>query len=408
VGSPAARSVLLLFVLLSSTGLVLAQEPFPEAGASPAPEASPSPAPSPAPAASPTPAPPKLPSVSWKNGRTTVEFDKAEITLTNRIQLRYIHEMPDEATRLSAPAGGVAPPPGASRGSFRIRRVENQLAGWVYTKDIEYELEFAFQDQTSAVLNDVDMNFHVKDDLLQLQLGQFKVPFGRQELTSSFKQEFADRSIVADQFEHSRDVGFMAFGQTEKARFAYAAGLFNGGGRGRFVNDNTKYMYDARVMFQPWGDVAFSEADFESAGHPLLAVGLQFEDNDARGATAGNDELQRTWGIDTALKYKGLYVLGEWFARHDVPETGGVYDSGGWHAQVGYFLVGRRFEVAGRWATVDPDRGIDDDARRELGGVLNYFYNKHALKVQADVRRLEDLARDTVDHQVRVQAQVIF
>jgi phosphate-selective porin OprO/OprP len=404
VGSMTAGRALVVLSLVGLAVGAVAQEPIPDPAPSPAPQASPSPSPAP----KPTPVPPKPPSISWKNGRTTVEFEKAEITLTNRVQLRYTDELPDEATRLSAPAGGVAPPAGASRGSFRIRRVENQFAGWVYTKNLEYELEFAFQDQNSAVLNDVDMNLHLEGDLLQLQLGQFKVPFGRQELTSSFRQEFADRSIVADQFEHSRDVGLMVYGATENIRFAYAAGIFNGGGRGKFVNDNTKYLYDARVMCQPWGDVGFSEADFESTTHPLWAIGVQYEDNDARGATAGDDELQRTFGIDTALKYKGVYVLGEWFHRRDVPETAAEYDSGGWHAQIGYFLLGRKLEIAARWASVNPDLDREDDARRELGGVLNYFYNKHALKVQGDVRALRDLARGTTDHQVRLQAQVIF
>jgi len=39
-----------------------------------------------------------------------------------------------------------------------------------------------------------------------LKVGQFKVPFGLQELTPDYRQEFVDRSIANAKFAPSRDI----------------------------------------------------------------------------------------------------------------------------------------------------------------------------------------------------------
>ena len=60
--------------------------------------------------------------------------------------------------------------------------------------------------------------------LLMLKAGVYKVPMGRQELTSFTAQQFGDRSIVSTEYEKSRDVGVMAWGQTQGNRIEYRAG----------------------------------------------------------------------------------------------------------------------------------------------------------------------------------------
>jgi hypothetical protein len=97
---------------------------------------------------------------------------------------------------------------------------------------------------------------------LHIRGGQFKVPFGRQEFTSSEKQQFVDRSILSFEFTKSRDVGLMLWGATAQSRVAWALGAFNGNQRNRPANDNGKMQWNARLTFQPWGDVGYSEADF--------------------------------------------------------------------------------------------------------------------------------------------------
>ena len=50
--------------------------------------------------------------------------------------------------------------------------------------------------------------------------------------------------------------------------------------------------------------------------------------------------------------------------------------------------------------------------RTEIGGAASYYYNKHALKVQADFRQLKDDAANsgagTTTNEFRLQTQFIF
>jgi hypothetical protein len=39
---------------------------------------------------------------------------------------------------------------------------------------------------------------------------------------------------------------------------------------------------------------------------------------------------------------------------------------------------------------------------------VNYYVNRHPLKVQADFRRLADKGRATADHELRAQVQFLF
>jgi len=46
--------------------------------------------------------------------------------------------------------------------------------------------------------------------------------------------------------------------------------------------------------------------------------------------------------------------------------------------------------------------------RLERGAALNWFMNKHNLKLQADYRRIENEALDVTNDEYRLQMQFIF
>jgi hypothetical protein len=190
----------------------------------------------------------------------------------------------------------------------------------------------------------------------------------------------------------------------------WRAGVFNGNGRSNNTNDNTKYQYDARLMWQLGGRaVGYSEVDFESVDKPLLAIAGQFEQKRFRPdrdhtplpvVTAcpcvNGGALKRTmWGVDLVYKFKRVFVMGALLRA--APSIRGAdrgdFQSNGYHAQVGYLLdKGRHWELAARYAAWDPSNKIATNDRIEWGFGLNYFYNRHFLKVQSDFRQLEDSA----------------
>jgi phosphate-selective porin OprO/OprP len=362
--------------------------------------------------------------VTWKDGHLTLDSEHGAVTLSNRIQFRFTYEMPDDDTQLPGTLE-----PGDGRASFRIRRAKTQLEGWIWRRELTYELQvgWAAADSgpstgTFSGLEDAFANYDFTGDgLVQLRAGQFKVPFGRQEMTSSEKLQFADRDILSFEFTHSRDVGLMLWGQTADRHWQYYAGVFNGNQRNKAANDNSKFQLDGRLTFQPFGDVGYSEGDFESRDHVLLAVSLQGEVNDQAGATNATDNKTTTLGGDVVLKYKGASLFAEYFGRDKDPEDNAPrsafepqgppppsFGSDGWHLQAGYFIVRDVFEIAARYATWDPTDAVSDNDRTEIGGVLNYFVNKHRIKIQADLRQVEDEALDTKDMEFRTQFQLVF
>ncbi|HUP59475.1 MAG TPA: porin [Thermoanaerobaculia bacterium] len=329
--------------------------------------------------------------VSWKDGKTTIETDNALLNISNRVQIRFTHEDPEN---------------GNSKGSFRIRRAKTKFDGWFYRKNMTYELQLNWPD-TANPLEDANFNF-AHSRAFQVKAGQFKVPFGRQELTSSGSQQFVDRSIVSNEFARGRDIGVQFWGLTLGNRIDWRIGAFNGNGRTVSANDNDAFQYNARVTWQPWGDVKYSEGDFESSDRPLFAIAGQYENNDRAGATTGNDVSREILGADAVFKYKGFSAFAEYFTRDNEPETGAETEAGGFNVQLGYFIVRNKFEIAGRYATWDPSDAVGNNNRTETGVAFNWFINKHNLKLQGDLRQVEDDAANTTNREARVQLQFIF
>lgn len=351
--------------------------------------------------------------VSWKDGKTTIATDKAELNISNRVQVRWTQEMPDDSIQL---AGTEAQ--GDSKGSFRIRRAKFKLDGWFYKKELTYELQLNWPDVSGTpparFLEDANINWDIsKKRAFQVKFGQFKVPFGRQELTSSGSQQFVDRTDVSNRYARGRETGLQLWGQLATGKLEWRAGAFNGNGRSQTTNDNDAYQYNARLQFAPNGDPKYSEADFDSKDKPLWAIGVGLESNDKFRATTGTDTKDTIYAVDGIFKYKGFALQAEYFSKDAEPETGADFKDEGWYAQAGYLLGSKRqWEIAGRYGKIDPSDLKSGDERTEIGGALSYYYNKHNLKVQADWRQLEDEAgnsgQGTRSQEIRVQTQFIF
>jgi phosphate-selective porin OprO/OprP len=400
--TPGTAVIAMLLALAGSArGEEAAPAPSPVASASPAPDAA---------AQDPATTPPAEPGSDYRPWKTLYRSATGSIRILSRGQFRWTDDMPDDRVRLPG-----TPNPGDSKGSFRVRRAKTELKGFVWNENITYDLQLSWAGpepgaSTQTPLEDFLVTWDAsKKKTFQLTFGQFKVPFGRQEFTSSGQQQFADRDILSGEFTRGRDLGVQVEGVLGKGHFTYMAGVFNGNPASRLGNDNDKYQFDARVMWEPFGAVGYDEADFQSTDHPLVAIAAEWESNDQHGSTDSlNDFKTRILGADVMFKYKGFSTFAEYFARHRDPETGDSFSSNGWHAQAGYFLVRNRLEVALRRAQWDPSELVGGDDQKETGAAVNYYVHRHALKVTGDFRRLDDDARGTTNDELRIQAQIMF
>jgi hypothetical protein len=329
--------------------------------------------------------------VTWREGKTSISSEEVLIQLSNRLQLRWTQDWPED---------------GIASGSFRIRRAKTKLDGWLYEKRFAFGLQLNWAAADNP-LEDAFLDWDVTErGRLRVKLGQFKAPFGRQELTSSGSQQFVDRSIVSSRFAEGRDIGLTLHGQSGGGTLSWAAGVFNGSGRNVASNPDGRYQVVARVQVAPSGDPGYSESDFESGERPLWAVAAQVHHDDDG---LGDDRLRRTiYGADAVFKFRGLSLFCEAFFEEREPAGATASKSNGVALQAGYLLARRRIEVAGRYATWDPSEAVSGDRRDEVGAALGYFYDEHRLKLQADLRVVEDEATGASDTQLRVQTQLVF
>jgi len=370
------------------------------------------------------PKPPTL-NLVWRDGKTRMTIgSNFYLEMSNRVQVRYTHEFPDDTIKL-----GGTESAGDSKGSFRIRRAKLKFEGWFYQPWLTYEVQTNWPGLSSTnlaqYLEDANINWDVTKGKkkFMVKLGQYKVPFGLQELVSSGNQQLVDRALVSNAFFRGRDTGVTAWGVLGNNKFEYRAGLFNGNGLTRSVNDNDKFQYDARVSFQPNGAVPLgtysgahqSESDFETKalGKPILVVSAAFEQNDLSfAATDLKTNIKSTlYTVDAMFKYRGFSATGAYtWGEREPQETNAKFDSNGWFAQAGYFLKPEKWEIAARYAQQDPSDLVGPDKITEVRGGINFFYARHALKVQADFGQVttESSSGDRRVNELRIQTQFIF
>ena len=377
------------------------------------------PAPEPPPQAQ-TPAPPP-PTIVWRDGKTRLTMDNAYIEISSRVQTRFTALDPSTNSPILA---GTADP-GDPLASFRIRRAKFKLEGWAFRRWLTFETQVNYPgvigSNAGAILEDAafDVDFTKGRGLFRVHVGQFKPPYGAQEMTSSGSQQFVDRALVSNAFFRGRETGVAVWGVTPDNRWEWRAGMFNGNGVTRAANDNNQLQYNARLMWQPNGSqnlnqrswvtgALYSEGDFESTTRPIYAIGLNYEKQNNFLATAGNDQKWDAIGADWIFKFKGFSTNGMYAYAKRTPETGGSFRADGFFVQAGYLFHRRTLEIAVRHAQSDPSRSITSNLTNETRGAFSYYYLRHTLKWQNDFGQVETETPNGSQKQFEFRSQLQF
>ncbi|MRR59201.1 MAG: porin [Deltaproteobacteria bacterium] len=360
--------------------------------------------------------------------------EKFQLSLGGRMQFRYTFTDFDTADFDTK----------SDSSTWDAKRIKLILGGYAYTKDLTYKVELDLRQSGSfKMLQDAFLNYKFIDEV-QLRAGQYKVPFARQELTSDGSLSFVDRSPVVDAFKASYDIGAMVHGKVAGGFAEYNLGVFGGLGQttARATNDN---MFAARVAVNPLGEMAYNEPDFERSKQPLLSIGANYFLNTLQrtGAnfesaasnyagssgwlgsqvsyitTADRQKVDiNSYGVDLAFKWMGLAVQGEYLlGQAENQITDKLLRAQGFYAQAGYMIL-PKLEAAVRYSYYDRNRDVSNDLKTEVIGAVSYYFNKHNLKLTADVASLHTQGGKTDpitnqklpsdDMQYRLQAQIIF
>jgi len=322
-----------------------------------------------------------------------------------------------------------------AKSDFDVRRFKLVMQGNLYSKNFGYKFQ-----------GDVSSGFRTEDVLIKYkfatpltaQVGQFKPPQSRQELTGAGKQLFPERSLANDTFNLGRDQGVQIAGSFAEKLVDYRLGLFNGNGPNTSNADNN-HMITGRIDLNPLGAYTMDEAGWPS-DKPLVNIGGSFawekvgsadvgsgfdKDNDVMDVALSLDSLtaatfsaaygnEMTWLLMTAnmnATWMGVSFAGEYYTLNVDPDLGSEWDADGYYLQAGYQLIPEKLEVGVRYSAIessDANASAKYDKNETQFGA-NYYFAKHNLKLQSDVTLVsDDLAAQKDDTIFRLQAQFYF
>lgn len=205
-----------------------------------------------------------------------------------------------------------------------------------------------------------------KYDYANIQLGQFKTPFGFEQLLSDTKTLTIERSLPNDQLTFGRQAGATVNGTVAGKRISYTFGLFNGNGTNNGNNDNDQFMYMARTGVVAW------------TGKPGKLV---FGVDAAQSRDTGTFTGERTaWSADSQLTYGPLDFAAEYFHQHLDRNTGADTTADGWYVQAGWYLPGKKWQLLTRYETYDPNTSIAKDDSHDWTFGASYYLKGDDLK----------------------------
>ncbi len=98
-----------------------------------------------------------------------------------------------------------------------------------------------------------------------------------------------------------------------------------------------------------------------------------------------------------AFKWGGFNAQGEYFDENAENQSNVTSDNLGYYVQAGYLFPGNKFEVAGRYESIERDTTFNvsnlGSALKDFEGTglgVSYYLNKHVHKIQADWFSYED------------------
>jgi phosphate-selective porin OprO/OprP len=316
----------------------------------------------------------------------------------------------------------------AIKDRFRLRRARINVTGdFAENFDFKLEGEFAQSDEALTIRDanggllgsnatrtafgglDLFINWHEFPEF-QVKVGQYKAPFGLEQLSSDPKLFTAERSEVTSALTPERQVGIEIWGKPfttalpeQKDVLTYWVGLFNGNGRNITVNDNNQYMTAARIELQPWkGKVAGHEAwvkfggdalhSRDESGTVLSPAGTLrvTADGSLTSFTAPTAAEREGYGFDASFHWGPFDVVAEYLSEsYESRTANGVaskfrdFRAEGYYVQPSYFVVPKKLQVVAKYEHFNPGQIIDDNLDSITGGV-NYYIHGDDIKLMAN------------------------
>ena len=292
---------------------------------------------------------------------------------------------------------------------------------------IPYDFTYYFVAELSPTINhetkgaallDAFITYNRFGPYLKVSLGQFKSPFGLEQITGCHKLHTINRSQVVNNLSGPiRDLGVMLTGGTDtlsilgsktKNLFGYSFAIMNGTGR-NVLDNNIKKDFIGRLTFHPMEFITLG-ASYRFGAHPS-AAGLD------------EDDTRERLGFDVELKYKDFLVQGEYTNGSDVGSytTGGgcggdvelhegSIDRNGFFVQ-GMYMTPWNIQPIVKFEKYEPNAATDviEDQQSIITYGINYFFNDWTrLQLNYLYKAEESGNVEVKNDEILFQPQVVF
>lgn len=254
---------------------------------------------------------------------------------------------------------------------------------------------------------------------LNIRAGQFKTPFGYEQLVGDPFLFTIERALANDRLTLGRQVGVQVSGSQWQKRFSYAVGLFNGNGVNNGANDGEDFLYVARLTGIPaQGKIGGREfkwsagaGAYTSKDGGVALGGLGFDS--VTGGAVDNTLVgkRKGLGLDTQVHLGSFdlwveYLNGTFEADNLVP-TDKLTAAGG-YAQLSYFVRPQRLQAVVKYETFDPNTGQDNDDTSTLLIGVNEYLKGDDLKLQLDLQHSDASGLSDGENKIFTRLQVVF
>lgn len=243
--------------------------------------------------------------------------------------------------------------------TFVIRRARIALTGDL-TKSIKLKLQV---DAVRApVLVDAQIDLSLKP-YFNLRIGQFYLPFSRENRTSAGDLDTVLRAQVVEKLAPGRDIGslgrdigVMVVGKASVVE--YMAGIFNGAGINK-LDTNEHKDFAARAVANPL---------------KFLFVGGSVY-NGRYSPAQGDPEVRRDRaGLEALLILGPFSFRSEYIAGKDGPIS-----RSGWYLLGLYNVLPKKLQAVVKWDSYDQDRDVPEDRTGLLTLGCNYFFSEKTM-----------------------------
>jgi phosphate-selective porin OprO/OprP len=260
----------------------------------------------------------------------------------------------------------------------------------------EYRLQADFANVPKIV--DVYAGF-MPYDFLKFQVGQYKLPFSLENITSSSLLLSIERSQVVEALvarnkdvignQNGRDIGLEVYGSLfkfkERFLIDYFAGVFNGVGMNTTENNKPKD-FCGRLLFHP--------------AEGLDVGGATYIGYDRIGTDAPKDQIRNRFGGELSYTWKNLSIRGEYIEGQDA-----AVKKSGYYAQATYFIFAKKLQVLAKYDSFDPDK--DKNISVYYIGGINYYFNDSS-KISVNYTYKEEEGTKINNNVISTQVQISF